>query len=445
MKQLKGKAMSSTNKERGICELYQEDPERADALVFGRKTDAKRRGFLKGAGLAAMSAVVGGAIPYHRNMIGGLIPAAIAEDTNEFVIKGKEGLRILNDRPINAETPAHLLDDDVTPNHRFFVRNNGIPPTSTSVDGWKLKVDGEVVNPLELTIENLKSRFEVVSYKMQLECGGNGRGSFNPPAKGNQWTVGAIGNAEWTGVRYADVLKAAGIKDSAVYTGHYGADLHLSGDRNKQAISRGLPIPKAMNPYTLIAFEMNGGPIPPINGAPLRVVAPGWPGSASQKWLRRIWVRDQVHDGAKMGPTSYRVPEYPVAPGEKVPKKAFKIIQSMPVKSIITYPKTGIELPRGTREIEIRGHAWAGDDAVKEMYITVDFGATWIKAKLDPPQNQYSWQRWRMTVPLPSHGYYEVWARATDSQGRMQPFAINWNPKGYLNNSMHRIALRVAA
>ncbi len=436
--------MKTSNRERGICELYQQDPERADALVFGRKTDSTRRGFLKGAGLATMGAIVGGAIPYHRNMFAGLIPAALAEDTSEFVIQGKEGLRILNDRPVNAETPPHLLDDEVTPNKRFFVRNNGIPPASVSIADWRLTVDGEVSKPLQLTIADLKKRFEVVTYKLQVECGGNGRGSFNPPAKGNQWTVGAIGNAEWTGVRYADVLKAAGVKDSAVYTGHYGADTHLSGDPKKTAISRGLPMNKAQNPFTLIAFEMNGGPIPSINGAPLRVVAPGWPGSASQKWLKRIWVRDQVHDGTKMGPTSYRVPEYPVAPGEKVPKSAFKIIESMPVKSIITFPKTGIELPKGARETEVRGHAWAGDDTVSEMHVSVDFGATWINAKLDRPTNRYSWQRWRANVPLPTHGYYEVWARATDDKGRMQPFAISWNPKGYLNNSMHRIALRVA-
>ena len=142
--------MSSNEKERGICELYQEDPERADALVFGRKTGPSRRGFLKGAGLAAMGAVVGGTIPYHRNMFAGLIPAALAENTSEFVIQGKEGLRVLNDRPVNAETPAHLLDDDVTPNSRFFVRNNGIPPTDVSASDWRLKIDGEVASPLEL-------------------------------------------------------------------------------------------------------------------------------------------------------------------------------------------------------------------------------------------------------------------------------------------------------
>ncbi len=438
------KENDSSPKTRGICELYQEDPERADALVFGRVAEVDRRGFLKGAGLATMSAVVGAAtIPFHRSMPSGLIPAALAEEPGEFKIKGKQGLTILNDRPVNAETPPHLLDDDITPIKHFFIRNNGIPPEKTRARGWRLTVDGEVSRPLKLSINDLKKKFKVVTYQLQLECGGNGRGAFNPPAKGNQWTVGAIGNAEWTGVRYGDVLKAAGFKDSAVYTGHYGADSHLSGDQKKQPISRGLPISKATNPYTLIAFEMNGEPIHPINGAPLRIVVPGWPGSASQKWLTRIWVRDQVHDGAKMGPTSYRVPKYPVAPGQKVPNEDFVIIESMPVKSLITFPQTGTKVT--SRSLEVRGHAWAGDNEVKEMHVSIDFGATWIKADLSPPPNKYSWQRWRAKLKFPTEGYYEVWARAMDDRGQMQPFTIAWNPKGYLNNSMHRIAVTVEA
>ncbi|MDJ0945864.1 MAG: sulfite oxidase [Kiloniellales bacterium] len=437
--------MAITKRERGLCELYAEDPERADHLVFGRRAEADRRGFLKGAGLTALGAVVGAALPFHRNYPAGLIPAALAETTEDFKIAGKSGLTLLNDRPLNAETPAHLLDDDVTPVERHFIRNNGIPPEEVDAAGWTLTVDGEVDTPLELSIDDLQSRFEVVSLKLQLECGGNGRASFNPPAKGNQWTVGAVANSEWTGVRYAEVLKAAGVKDSAVYTGHIGADGHLSGNPKTLPISRGVPIAKAMEPHTLIAFQMNGGPIHPMNGAPLRVVAPGWPGSCSQKWLRRIWVRDQVHDGPKMTGTSYRVPSYPVAPGEKVDKKDFVIIESMPVKSLITFPETGLELSGGGQSLEVRGQAWAGDRAVASVQVSHDFGVNWTEATLQPAPNRYAWQRWRATVELPQAGYYEVWAKATDDQGAMQPFAIAWNPKGYLNNSLHRIALRVTA
>ncbi len=430
-------------KERGLCELYQDDPERADWLVFGRVAHSDRRGFLKGAGLAAMGAVVGGSIPFHRTMPSGLIPAALAEEHGEFMIEGKDGLSVLNDRPLNAETPAHLLDDDITPTERHFIRNNGLPPSEVDAQSWTLTVDGEVDSPLELSLDDLKNNFEVVTYALQIECGGNGRGAFNPPARGNQWTVGAIGNARWTGVRYADVLKAAGLTDKALYTGQYGADSHLSGDPEKEAISRGMPIWKAMDPYTLIAFQQNGEDIHPMNGAPLRVVAPGWPGSVSQKWLRRIWVRDQVHDGQKMGPTSYRVPRYPVEAGAEVPKEDFQIIESMPVKSLITAPQTGYTLPVDHRTLKVRGHAWAGDQRVSRVDVSTDFGATWTQAVLHPEPNPYSWQTWSAEVTFPSKGYYEVWARATDENGVMQPFAIAWNPKGYLNNSMHRIAVNV--
>lgn len=431
-------------RERGLCELYGEDPERADHLLFGREACRDRRGFLRGAGLAAMSAALGAAIPFHRNMPSGLIPAAFAEDKKPFAIQGKDGLVVLNDRPLNAETPAHLLDDDVTPTHRHFVRNNGLPPENTSPQGWKVKIEGEVNQPLDLSIDELKNRFEVVRLKLQLECGGNGRAGFNPPASGNQWTVGAVGNSEWTGVRLRDVLKAAGLKDSAVYTGHYGADAHLSGDPSKVPISRGMPIAKAMDPHTLIVFEQNGKPIHPQNGAPVRILAPGWPGSVSQKWLTRIWVRDKVHDGSKMTGTSYRVPSYPVAPGEKVPTEAFKIIEAMPVKSVITSPETGAALGSG-RAVEVRGSAWVGDGFVRAVHVSHDFGASWTEAELSPAPNPFSWQRWRANLAFAGKGYYEVWARATDDKGRMQPFAVAWNPKGYLNNAMHRIALRVEA
>ena len=232
------------------------------------------------------------------------------------MLEGKDGLRLLNDRPVNAETPAHLLDDAVTPTARHFIRNNGIPPQDVDAEGWTLRIDGLVDAPMTLSIADLKERFEVVIQQLVIECSGNGRAFFEPSASGNQWTSGAVACSEWTGVRLADVLQAAGIKESVLYTAHEGADSHLSGDPDKSPISRGIPIEKALQPNVLIAFAQNGGPIHPMNGAPLRLVVPGWPGSCSQKWLRRIRLRDQVHDGTKMGPRSYRVPSHPVAPGE---------------------------------------------------------------------------------------------------------------------------------
>ncbi|MFI2810028.1 sulfite oxidase [Microbulbifer sp. JSM ZJ756] len=436
--------MSEEDKPRsvGLHALYGDDPERADEAVFGRKPNPDRRGFLRGLGLGTMAAALGvSAIPFHRNMPSGLIPAALADETRPFTLKGKDGLIVLNDRPVNAETPAHLLDDEVTPKNRHFIRNNGTPPTDVDAASWELTIDGLVDKPLKLTIADLKKEFEVVTQNLAIECGGNGRAFFKPPAKGNQWTYGAVACSAWTGVRLADVLKAAGIKPGAVYTAHYGADTHLSGIPGKLPLSRGVPIKKAMGEENLIAFAMNGEDIHLMNGAPLRLVIPGWPGSCSQKWLTRIQIRDQVHDGPKMTGTAYRIPKYPVAPGQKVDEKDFVIIERMPVKSLITAPETGTKL--NNRELEVRGHAWAGDREVSEVHLSIDFGATWMKADLSPPANKAAWQRFRAKVKFPEQGYYEVWARAVDSDGVSQPFGIAWNPKGYLNNSYHRVAVTV--
>jgi DMSO/TMAO reductase YedYZ molybdopterin-dependent catalytic subunit len=431
--------MIKKQRSEGLFELYERDPDEADKVVFGRVPNADRRGFLKGAGLATMGAMVGASIPFHEKMPANFIPIALA---GEAEIAGKDGLIILNDRPLNAETPPWLLDDPITPTNRHFIRNNGIPPEDTSADGWQLIVDGLVESPMTMTIDELKKKFDVVTFALTLECGGNGRAFFNPPAKGNQWTYGAVGCSEWTGVRLSDVLKAAGVKDNVVYTAHVGADGHLSGDPDKLPISRGIPIEKAMEEYNLIAFAQNGASIHPMHGAPLRLLVPGWPGSCSQKWLKRIWLRDKVHDGPKMTGTSYRVPNRPVEPGEKVDKADFVIINAMPVKSLITHPRTGLKT--GDRTVEVRGHAWAGDRKIEKVDLSIDFGASWIETNLDEPVNEHAWQNWKASVSLPQAGYYEVWARATDSKGVSQPFAIAWNPKGYLNNSMHRVAVTVA-
>ena len=231
-----------------LFELYADDPDRADRLVFGRESCKDRRGFLRGAGLAAMGTALGMAIPFHRNMPSGFIPEALA--ANPVKIAGKDGLTVLNDRPVNAETPAHLLDDEVTPTARHFIRNNGIVPETMDAATWRLRIDGLVNEPMTLGIEDLKKRFGVVTQRLTIECGGNGRAFFDPPARGNQWTLGAVACSEWTGVRLADVLKAAGVKDNVVYTAHVGADTHLSGKEGKLAISRGVPVEKAMNPTT---------------------------------------------------------------------------------------------------------------------------------------------------------------------------------------------------
>ena len=358
-------------------------------------------------------------------------------------IHKKNDLTILNDRPINAETPPHLLDDPITPTNRHFVRNNGIMPdlSSNEISNWKLRIEGNVKNPKIYSIKDLKNNFEVITKSLQLECGGNGRAFFEPPALGNQWSYGAISCSEWTGVRLSDVIKSSGIKPSSIYTGHYGADLHLSGNTNKNALSRGVPIKKALDANNIIAFAMNNEEIPLIHGSPLRLICPGWPGSTSQKWLNKIELLDHVHDGTKMTGKSYKVPILPIKPGENVDISDLKIIESMPVKSLITFPKTGLQ--HTSHNLNIRGHAWAGDKQVKEVRISIDYGATWIKANLSNPVNKYAWQNWGLNLNFPSKGYFEIWSRAIDENNISQPFDISWNPKGYLNNSVHRIYINI--
>jgi len=440
--------MQDNNKKIGIHQLYAQDPEAADKLLWDREADPiSRRGFLKKSSLLAMATALGANIPFSDKMPMGLIPTALADSTNAFNLSGKEGLIVLNDRPLNAETPPHLLDDDITPAKYFFVRNNGIPPVinqTEDINQWQLEISGESCqNPQNFTLSQLQKNFKHYTYALTLECGGNGRNEFSPSTQGHQWSTGAVGCAQWTGVRLKDVLKACGIKNDAVYIGYYGADTHLSGDPEKTVISRGVPMSKALENESLIAWGFNGEDIPHQNGYPLRLITAGWPASTSGKWLRKIVIRNKVHDGEKMTGHSYKIPCKPIAPDSEVPDHSMCIIESMPVKSLITFPKSGASHPL-KKSLVFRGKAWAGDLKVTKMQFSIDFGATWHAAKLAPPVNRLAWQKWQATIDFPQTGYYEIWAKATDNQGQSQPMVVpGWNPKGYLNNACHRIAVQV--
>ena len=427
-----------------LNELYESDPIAADAKFWGRQAyKTSRRGFLQNAGLVSFSTALGSTIPFARFLPAGLIPAAFAAESAPDMMEGKDGLIILNDRPVNAETPAHLLDEAVTPNRHMFIRNNGIPPESVDPANWRLEIGGEsCVTPTTFSIRDLRERFEEVTLQLQLECGGNGRSEFVPAASGNQWTTGAIGCPKFTGVRLRDVLNYCGVARDAVYVGYYGADTHTSGNPDVDPISRGVPINKAMERESLIAWSMNDEEIPLQNGFPLRLICAGWPGSVSGKWLNRLVIRNQVHDGEKMAAPSYSVPNKSVAPGSRVPDADMQIIQSMPVKSLITFPQSGVNHDYRQR-MPVRGHAWAGDDQISGVFLSIDFGATWIPTAVGAASNRLSWQNFESWVQFPEPGYYEIWARAMDNMGRSQPMVVpGWNPRGYLNNACHRVAVQ---
>ena len=309
--------------ERSIEELYHDDPERADALVFGRETGPNRRGFLGGAGLAAMGAAVGGAIPFAANMPGGLIPAAMAQgaarrrhrprragqegpDLSQFPGKNDK-LVVIGERPLVAETPESLLDDDTTPIDKFFIRNNGqIPEAAKEPDKWKFTVDGEVNKKLELTLGELKSKFKPQTRRMVLECGGNGRSFFSPPASGNQWTNGGAGCAEWTGVRARRCAEDG--RREAVRHLHRALRRRPASVRRRQqadAVARRADR-EGDGPrfHDRVGDERSAAAEHPWRTGAAAV--PGLAGSASQKWLTRIVIRDKEHDGPGMTGTSYR-------------------------------------------------------------------------------------------------------------------------------------------
>ena len=405
----------------------------------------KRRNFVKKAVLGTMTTVIGAEIVFGNMLPEGYQPLALQDPDPFKMFDIDKGMVVLNDKPWNIEAKAHLLDDKITPNKFMFIRNNGIIPEDIDASKWTLTIEGESSKQEKTySLADLKSKFTQHTYQLTLECGGNGRSEFDPPAKGNQWTIGAVSCATWTGVRLRDILEDVGVKSDAVYIGYHAADVHLSRDPKKEPISRGAPMPKALQEETLVAFKMNGEDIPLAHGYPLRLVAGGWPASVSGKWINRISVRNIVHDGTKMTGTAYRVPCNPVAPGEKVKDEDMCIIESMPVKSLITYPKTGATIQQG-KKLNIRGHAWAGELEVSKMEYSIDFGSTWKECAIEKPANRLAWQHFTANVDFPKKGYYEVWARATDARGISQPMLLpGWNPKGYLNNASHRIAIKVA-
>jgi len=380
----------------------------------------------------------------------------------------KANLRVLPTRELNSETPGELLDQPITPIDLLFVRNTGRMPTfsKSEIENWTLTIDGEVERPQRWTIDELKAigSHNVVAV---LECAGNGRAYFPcnrlinvldakamaldgmisriPFAKPYQfargfrprwkkwpwfagtvmWAEGAVGCIEWTGVPLAALLQRCGVKASAVYTGHHSADLALDG--TGPALSRGLPIAKALHPDTLVAWAMNGADIPSIHGGPLRLVAPGYPGSAWQKWIGRIEVRDRVHDGRLM--EEYRID------GE--------VIEEMPVNCVITRPANGFETGR---PLGVGGYAWSGRSGIVKVTVSIDGGASWREARLgEAPESRFAWRRFDIELAELAPGPVEVIVRAhdQDSEQPLQSRSRAGNPIGYCNNVVRRLRGRV--
>jgi DMSO/TMAO reductase YedYZ molybdopterin-dependent catalytic subunit len=364
------------------------------------------------------------------------------DEQRALVATEKPELRILPTVELNAETPAHLLDDDITPISRLFARNTGdMPmPGASEAAAWTLAIDGRVRAPRRWSLRELQRDFAAVTRTAVLECAGNGRAFFPEPAGTVLWQHGGAGCAAWTGVRLADLLDRCGLMPDAVYTGHHSPDMRIDG--RGPALSRGLPIAKALAPETLVAWAVNGAPIPPLHGGPLRIVAPGFPGSAWQKWITRIAVREREHDGERMRNLHYRLPRVPVrplAPGERYDEALFEVITDVPLRAIITAPAEGFVAPAGA-PLGVRGHAWSGHVPLARVDVSGDGGRSWQAADLGPLPDTFAWRRFAVTLPAPASGAIELIARASDAQGRTQPLeSAPWNPRGYCNNTVHRV------
>jgi DMSO/TMAO reductase YedYZ molybdopterin-dependent catalytic subunit len=313
-------------------------------------------------------------------------------------------------------------------------------PRASDIAAWALAIDGCVRAPRRWTLRALQQQFATVTRTAVLECAGNGRAFFPEPAGTVLWQHGAAGCVAWTGVRLGDLLRACELTPDAVYTGHHSPDMRLDG--RSPALSRGLPIAKALAPETLVAWAINGAPIPPLHGGPLRVVAPGFPGSASQKWITRIEIRNCEHDGERMLNLHYRLPRVPVRPleaGERYDEAMFEVITDVPVRAVITSPREGF-VARGNARLTVRGHAWSGHTPLAKVELSIDGGTSWQPTQLGPLPDTFAWRCFTATLAPTRPGAIEIIARASDAAGRSQPLvSVPWNPKGYCNNTVHRV------
>ena len=266
----------------------------------------------------------------------------------------------------------------------------------------------------------------------------NARGFFRPRVPGIQWGRGAIGNAEWTGPRVSDVLKLAGADKNARHITSNGADI---GVAKTPDFIRSLGMEKALHPATLLALKMNGEPLPPIHGFPVRLIVPGWDGTSWVKWVTSLAVADEPNNGFYMNP-AYRFPKHPLPPGVPVNPADLEVIEGMPVKSFITGPADQARLPLAPTVL--CGIAWAGEERITRVEVSSDGGRRWSDAELAQQDLPFAWRLWKIRWVPTQPGYFTVMSRATDSARRVQPIVPTWNPSGYLYNAIDQIGVLVS-
>jgi sulfite oxidase len=342
-------------------------------------------------------------------------------------------------RPLDAETPVQEFASYLTPNSSFFVRSHfGPPPTeAVSEANWKLRVNGLVEGSHELTLKDLR-QMEIVTVTAVVQCSGNGRAFHRPKVPGVQWERGAVGNAQWTGVRLRDVLAKAGVQAGARHVQFQGADRPVVA--SVPMFVRSIPLEKAIHPDTLLAYEMNGRPLPLLHGAPLRVITPGWMADSCIKWLTDITVQSDEAKGFYMQ-TAYRIPAKPIEPGASESGQTMIPVESMVVKSLIVAPPDGGRVKVGPTMIQ--GVAWGGEARVVKVEVSMDGGETWEPARLVGEDQPYAWRQWQCIWKEKTAGTCTILCRATDARKEVQPATSPWNPSGFLWNGWDRITVTV--
>ncbi len=337
--------------------------------------------------------------------------------------------------PQQLETPLDAFDRLVIPNDLFFVRSHFGPPARRADRAFEIK--GLVRENLRATPDDLRA-MPSTSVTAVLMCAGASRSFYEPRVPGVQWGHGAMGQAEWRGVRLADLLATAGVREEAKHVALRGADGPPMP--TTPPFHRSIPIARALDPATLVAYEMNGAPIPLSHGGPLRLVVPGWAADNWTKWLVEIELQKEEEPGFYMQ-TAYRMPNTPVKPGEAAPPGGTHPVHELPVKSVISRPIDGARVARGRSEVV--GVAFSGQAEIDRVDVSTDDGRTWTPARLEGEAGLGRWQVFRASVDLKQEGAATVLARALDKSGSVQPRRPTWNPSGYFWNGWHRVSVEV--
>ncbi|MCL7747524.1 sulfite oxidase [Halalkalibacter alkaliphilus] len=336
-------------------------------------------------------------------------------------------------QPENKETPISFLNTDIVPSHLFFKRNHFSYPKLTYSNYW-LPINGLVKTPKIFSLQEIV-KLPSKTIKVILECAGNKRSLFEPKVFGEQWEKGAISQGYWTGVSLTTLLEATGINPKAKEVLIEGYDKGKRTDKNNEySYSRSLPLDKALDPDTIIAYEYNSQPIPFKHGYPLRLIVPNWYGMASVKWIKQISLISSEFKGP------YQSIDYVYYPNKENDTDSFPVT-IMNVNSTIQEPVHMEILNTGTHVI--KGIAWTGAGEVSKVEVSTDHGDTWLEAEIEPTYRSYGWVSWTYEWSVYDPGEYTIMSKSTDTLGRTQPLKPFWNRKGYGYNAIDKVEVKI--